>query len=380
MQGLYHCVWQFFGWSMPWEKCWEAIEHVNSFTGDQELECIKTRYLIEFAHYLVEKDGFGLVQQVIDLAEASLKKLPAGNKELELALQREIMVCLVHKQSWQTADKLHDAIYAKIDWTNEREVEQYAYICFSAARVCEEMPMWWGQLLTYANWLQDLADDYDEGTRPIYFNDKVHYYYLHTKLMRVEAVSTSTHLTGLGEYGVQITNALIAEIEANEMISDFSGLLIGAKALRVGTDDDITGTEVAHYFVEAEEYLQSYPDNALLAAKTIDLWHMAYTYEYKKKAPKEYVEKAYALALQLTKEGAVLKAFFQLLKESTEAGNWMLFVKNKGVVDGLLLNKMEEYLFPPEGVHRKKIGVNDLCPCGSGKKFKKCCRGKGIYD
>ena len=28
----------------------------------------------------------------------------------------------------------------------------------------------------------------------------------------------------------------------------------------------------------------------------------------------------------------------------------------------------------------RKIGVNELCPCGSGKKFKKCCRGKGIYD
>lgn len=28
----------------------------------------------------------------------------------------------------------------------------------------------------------------------------------------------------------------------------------------------------------------------------------------------------------------------------------------------------------------KKIGVNERCPCGSGKKFKKCCRGKGIYD
>lgn len=27
-----------------------------------------------------------------------------------------------------------------------------------------------------------------------------------------------------------------------------------------------------------------------------------------------------------------------------------------------------------------KIGRNDLCPCGSGKKFKKCCLGKGLYD
>ena len=24
-----------------------------------------------------------------------------------------------------------------------------------------------------------------------------------------------------------------------------------------------------------------------------------------------------------------------------------------------------------------RIGRNDLCPCGSGKKYKKCCMGKG---
>lgn len=27
-----------------------------------------------------------------------------------------------------------------------------------------------------------------------------------------------------------------------------------------------------------------------------------------------------------------------------------------------------------------KIGRNDLCPCGSGKKFKKCCMGKSVSD
>jgi uncharacterized protein len=25
-----------------------------------------------------------------------------------------------------------------------------------------------------------------------------------------------------------------------------------------------------------------------------------------------------------------------------------------------------------------KVGRNDLCPCGSGKKFKKCCGGQKI--
>lgn len=31
-------------------------------------------------------------------------------------------------------------------------------------------------------------------------------------------------------------------------------------------------------------------------------------------------------------------------------------------------------------IKKNKVGANDLCPCGSGRKFKKCCRGKGIYD
>ena len=38
---------------------------------------------------------------------------------------------------------------------------------------------------------------------------------------------------------------------------------------------------------------------------------------------------------------------------------------------------------PMEGVPNRakpKVGRNDPCPCGSGKKFKKCCLGKGIYD
>lgn len=41
------------------------------------------------------------------------------------------------------------------------------------------------------------------------------------------------------------------------------------------------------------------------------------------------------------------------------------------------------YLDSPEDPYvreKEKVGRNDPCPCGSGKKFKKCCMGKGIYD
>lgn len=31
------------------------------------------------------------------------------------------------------------------------------------------------------------------------------------------------------------------------------------------------------------------------------------------------------------------------------------------------------YLFPRKSIDKKSIGRNDPCPCGSGKKYKKCC-------
>lgn len=31
---------------------------------------------------------------------------------------------------------------------------------------------------------------------------------------------------------------------------------------------------------------------------------------------------------------------------------------------------------PPKWTYTVKIGRNDPCPCGSGKKFKRCCIGK----
>ncbi|OUP22594.1 hypothetical protein B5F29_01220 [Lachnoclostridium sp. An196] len=75
-----------------------------------------------------------------------------------------------------------------------------------------------------------------------------------------------------------------------------------------------------------------------------------------------------------------------MLKTSTEVGRWMEYTNNKSVVCGLQENNLFEYLLPPDikpatvvRLHRK-IGANEPCPCGSGRKFKKCCKGKGKYD
>ncbi len=42
--------------------------------------------------------------------------------------------------------------------------------------------------------------------------------------------------------------------------------------------------------------------------------------------------------------------------------------------------ELDEPLFVPPSAERTKIGRNEPCPCGSGKKYKKCCLGKDKVD
>lgn len=49
--------------------------------------------------------------------------------------------------------------------------------------------------------------------------------------------------------------------------------------------------------------------------------------------------------------------------------------ENKGYTPLELYNGTNKDIdAPPQPVKPKRIGRNDLCPCGSGKKYKKCCR------
>ncbi len=42
------------------------------------------------------------------------------------------------------------------------------------------------------------------------------------------------------------------------------------------------------------------------------------------------------------------------------------------------ISDLERFLNPPKVERRQpKVGRNDPCPCGSGKKFKKCCGSAG---
>jgi len=44
------------------------------------------------------------------------------------------------------------------------------------------------------------------------------------------------------------------------------------------------------------------------------------------------------------------------------------------------ISDLEKMLNPPIPIASKKVGRNDPCQCGSGKKYKKCCGSGGILS
>jgi SWIM/SEC-C metal-binding protein len=44
------------------------------------------------------------------------------------------------------------------------------------------------------------------------------------------------------------------------------------------------------------------------------------------------------------------------------------------------ISDLEKALNPPQPVQSEKVGRNDPCPCGSGKKYKKCCGAGGMLE
>lgn len=88
----------------------------------------------------------------------------------------------------------------------------------------------------------------------------------------------------------------------------------------------------------------------------------------------------------------IAEQYFTISKMKKEAGT--VFIANnvkRSLIDKIYFEKLglvfpDVYSEHGDNVvstvfkSRKKVYPNDLCPCGSGKKFKKCHKGKGIYD
>lgn len=92
-----------------------------------------------------------------------------------------------------------------------------------------------------------------------------------------------------------------------------------------------------------------------------------------------YIDEAYANLLVTSKESLIFAALYYDKEEKiSKIIIKQLFKEdeyNREKCEKLAI-KIRENRIKKELIQKKKIGRNEMCPCGSGKKYKKCCLDK----
>lgn len=386
LKGLHSSVIKLLGWNDTTGL--DVLEKIACYPDSLGTRNYKIECLLEQLHDFVERaPSMVNAERLIELLTSLINQLDdTKDKALyRLRMQREKMMVFLKNNRYEKAKELYENIFDGLDMSNEQQMELYAYMCFSCVKYLFE-GFQYQEMLFYAYEMQDMAEAYATEEQEIAFNDKIHYYYLYTKACKVESVSLSTTIFNLGNIGLQEVDNLIDEIRRNEMIADFASLLVWMFTLKSGTDDTVTDAEANSYLNEAEQLMKFYYDNAELATRVIELVDTINVVQLKRKVSRAEVEKCYVLVMRFHDKIEVIRAFHELLRDSVEAGKNPAYFENKQLMPTLIQNGCLDFIMPdypePETYVRthKKIGANDPCPCGSGKKYKKCCRGKGIYE
>ena len=108
---------------------------------------------------------------------------------------------------------------------------------------------------------------------------------------------------------------------------------------------------------------------------------------YEQITPESNTEKTvFTNKIQNVKTGTIMDGINNELEEITDSAttldsNNSLNKLDVSSLDAATIKRLMDYQNRKPSVREyKKIGRNDPCPCGSGKKYKKCCLNTGKYE
>ena len=108
---------------------------------------------------------------------------------------------------------------------------------------------------------------------------------------------------------------------------------------------------------------------------------------YEQITPESNTEKTVSTnKIQNVKTGTIMDGINNELEEITDSAttldsNNSLNKLDVSSLDAATIKRLMDYQNRKPSVREyKKIGRNDTCPCGSGKKYKKCCLNTGKYE
>lgn len=392
LTGLYLSSVKLRGWQNLDESI-QAIHILISYAEDESISEYAYNLVIDRMTTLTDEKAYKYSEKIYEKIKIINVESNGWEKLIKLRALRNHAVNNRAMKKKNKAEKILKKIENLIDWKDINQLEIYTNTIYSLAKL-EYIDLYSNNLLSYSHELEDIMICVFENSSEYQVNDTIHYYYLYTKFLTVDRLSMITGLNNeynMKDYTLGLVDHLISEIERNEMINEFAGIYVGSWGLKVAYDEKITDFQTDDYIERAFIFCNEYVDNEFLCEKTIVLVSSAYLEQYKKLPTREILGRCYSLLLRFPANNDVITEFFSLVKQAnlTFTEYKKRYLRSKVVVDGLISNRREDILYPDytdldinTTYVRKnpKIGANELCPCGSGKKFKKCCRGNGKYD
>ena len=389
LTGLYKVAQNIGGWSLyDLSEMEEVIDEMLAVKGGSATEELKKHFLQEHITALSTKGFFDEAESVRGKLEGvisessdeydSLLRMHIGNDEMmDHILSGEI----------EAGKKTLLEMERKCDYQNLQCVQLLAHSSFNY----DYNSMLFGDTELIGNHIavkceKLYPDDWIIRSRRIgceisliqkqYFEDIISRDALREKVLELEEDLSTMEFNGS---------------ESDEALDSTWGAVMTLK-LNVASKE-----EVKKIITEAEGIIKRYPHLSSVATTNIQAVTALHRSHMKDKVSHEEVEKLYKYVEQNLDSKSVRTTFFEMLRNSVDEKNIQDYlnqdVLREAISDaryspyvGSGIRELDEWLgiydFVEQPYVRKcpKIGRNDPCPCGSGKKFKKCCMGKGVYD
>lgn len=399
VSGLHLVARQYGGWSVyDVSQMMAVIGDMLAVPGEKGTEFLKQLALQE---HIKELSLAGFAKEALYLKgkmDCLIKENPEDSWNALLKMQNgnaAMMNYLLAGDFWQAAS-VFKKMASECSYQNTNAAECLAHSCFNIEHFAFLMQKekYRGAGLEAAQKLSVLLPE----------NQKVRLRLLGCQAVELQwqyfpshSLSHEALLEKLDRIEKELAAVPLGDPDLNEAFDMSWGI---AKTLKINAIQE-NGEKLGNLIDEAYHILSQYPELTCVLTTCITAVHAMHKNVLKDKVPHDETEKLFRYVELNYHSESAREAFFTLLNDSEDAGRRGDYITKPVALGarqdaryGPLGSGLEEFDkeadflkmlsgYVPTGTFRReqpKISANAPCPCGSGKKFKKCCRGKGKYD
>lgn len=397
--GLNMVAMQFGGWSMyDMSDMVEVAKEALEVKGGPAVDLIKQFYL---HRHITELSKAGFANEAEQLRQKMDELISEGeqdewNAQLEMINMNSKMMCdLLQEDIWsayQTLKKMNEkCMYSSVEASR---VLAHSGFNFDNFAFMLERKNYIGRGLDIVQKIEILyPDDWEIRARRIGCQGAIlQFRYFYDKDLSKEQLRDE-----LESLKIELATMSFTNEHADEALGMSWGL-VNTLWLNVIEYDQV---ELQRVIDAAEEILKINPSVTEVATTEISAVRALHRNILHTKISHDEIEALFRYVEKNYESGSLRNEFFEMLEESEDAGkreNYLTKWVEWGARQDAKYNPImgsgvdeideEEALYrmlaayhPDEPYRRehRKIGANEPCPCGSGKKFKKCCRRNGRY-